>query len=389
MLRTRTRPRSVRSRGRLDYRNAAFQWYSSNDNGASWNAVSGATSATLNLSAAVAANRSWYKLVATDGARQSVAYAKPAVVDAPTALSVSVNADNLLVMNFNGVGDAQTYQVEYFLSDAQYPVWINMTQVSYATSGAAVTATHVNGANYVDYPIRVRALANDGWSDWAYVSGSHVDPTPLDAPTWKSSSSTHNSVTVAWNPVDNASGYVVEYKSSTDSGYTAMPKTTATTITIPGLAAETTYKLRVYAVGNGASYSDSAYSAIKAVKTKTAPVDATPLTAPTYKSSSSTPNSVTVAWNPVDNASGYVVEYKSSTDAGYTSMPKTTATAITIPNLAPDTTYKLRVYAAGDGTNYSDSAYSAVKAVKTKAAASAVLDEAFADFFEEKFFEEI
>ena len=29
------------------------------------------------------------------------------------------------------------------------------------------------------------------------------------------------------------------------------------------------------------------------------------------------------------------------------------------------------------------------KAVKTKAAASAVLDEAFADFFEEKFFEEI
>ena len=168
-----------------------------------------------------------------------------------------------------------------------------------------------------------------------------------------------------------------------------MPKTTATAITIPNLAPETTYKLRVYAVGDGTNYSDSAYSAVKAVKTKTAPVDATPLTAPTYKSSSSTANSVTVAWNPVAKASGYVVEYKSSTDSGYTSMPKTTATAITIPNLASDTTYKLRVYAVGDGTNYSDSAYSAVKAVKTKAAASAVLDEAFADFFEEKFFEEI
>ena len=212
--------------------------------------------------------------------------------------------------------------------------------------------------------------------------------TAVDAPTWKSSSSTGTSVTVAWNPVANASEYVVEYKSSTDTDYTVMPQTTATAITIPNLAPETTYKLRVYAVGDGVNYSDSAYSTIKAVKTKVAPVDPTPLTVPSWKTSSSTYNSVTITWNPVANASGYVVEYKSSTDSGYTVMPKTTATTFTIQGLAANTTYKLRVYAAGDGVGYADSAYSTVKAVKTKAApASAVLDEAFAEFFDEGFFE--
>ncbi|MBR0226389.1 MAG: fibronectin type III domain-containing protein, partial [Thermoguttaceae bacterium] len=204
-----------------------------------------------------------------------------------------------------------------------------------------------------------------------------------------SSSPTYNPVTVGWNPVDTASGYGVVYNNSNDANYTALPKTTATTITIQGLTPETTYKLRVYAVGDDASYSDSVYSAIKAVKTKAATIDATPLTAPAFKSSSSTYNSVTVMWSAVANASGYVVEYKSSNDANYTALPRTTATAVSIPNLAPDTTYKLRVYAVGDGANYSDSAYSAVKAVKTKVAASAVLDEAFAEFFDEGFFEEI
>ncbi|MBR0225748.1 MAG: fibronectin type III domain-containing protein, partial [Thermoguttaceae bacterium] len=194
-----------------------------------------------------------------------------------------------------------------------------------------------------------------------------VEPVQLDVPAFKSSSSTASSVTVAWNPVANASGYVVEYKSSTDSGYTAMPATTDTTIVVPNLASETTYKLRVYALGDGVNYLDSGYSAVKAVKTKVA-VDPIQLDAPAFKSSSSTSSSVTVAWNPVANASGYVVEYKSSTDSSYTAAPATTDTTLTIPNLASETTYKLRVYALGDGVIYADSVYSAVKAVKTKVA---------------------
>ncbi|MBR0226260.1 MAG: fibronectin type III domain-containing protein, partial [Thermoguttaceae bacterium] len=356
--------------------NAQYQWYVSNNRGTTWTAIPGATSASLTLSAADASNLSWRRLVATAGGRQSVAYARPALVEAPSALTVQVDAQNQLVMNFVGVNGAESYQVEYFLADAEYPVWINLTNVSYASAISngvvAVTATHANGANYAQYDLRVRALTSDGWSEWRYSSPESVDPITLDAPTWKSSSSTANSVTVTWNAVAYASGYVVEYKSENDSTFTPVQQTTATTITITSLASETTYKFRVLAVGDGASYSDSAYSAIKAVKTKAGSTPVSQLDAPTWKSSSSTASSVTLAWNAVANASGYVVEYKDGNAATFTPLPQTASTTLTIPNLNAETTYKFRVLAVGNGASYSDSAYSAIKAVKTKAGSNPV-----------------
>ncbi|MBR0226392.1 MAG: fibronectin type III domain-containing protein, partial [Thermoguttaceae bacterium] len=296
--------------------------------------------------------------------------AAPAVLtplDAPTWKSSS-STYNSVTVAWNAVDNASGYVVEYKSpTDASYTVMPETTNT---------TITIPNLASETTYKVRVYAVGDAvNYSNSAYSTVKAVKTktapavlTQLDTPTWKSSSSTANSVTVAWTAVDNASGYVVEYKGENDSTFTPTQATTATTITIPNLAAETTYKLRVYAVGDAVNYSNSAYSTVKAVKTKAAPAVLTPLDTPTWKSSSSTYNSVTVAWNAVDNASGYVVEYKSSTDASYTVMPATTDTTITIPNLAPETTYKLRVYAVGDAVSYSDSVYSSVKAVKTKVA---------------------
>ncbi|MBR0224463.1 MAG: fibronectin type III domain-containing protein, partial [Thermoguttaceae bacterium] len=296
-----------------------------------------------------------------------VASVDPTPLTVPTWKSSSSTGASVTVA-WNPVANASGYVVEY-----KGP---NDTSYTVAPKTTATTITIPNLAPETTYKLRVYATGDGvNYSDSGYstikavkTKVAPVDPTPLTVPTWKTTSSTYYSVTVAWNPVANASGYVVEYKSSTDSGYTVMPQTTATTITIPGLAPETTYKLRVYAAGDGVNYSDSGYSTIKAVKTKIAPDPVTPLDAPTWKSSSSTGASVTVAWNPVANASGYVVEYKGPNDADYTVMPQTTATTVTVPGLAPETTYKLRVYAAGDGVNYSNSVYSTVKAVKTKTA---------------------
>ena len=102
--------------------------------------------------------------------------------------------------------------------------------------------------------------------------------TQLTAPTWKTTSSTADSVTVAWNPVANASGYVVEYKGESDANFTPAPQTSDTTITITNLAADTTYKLRVYAVGDGTNYSNSTYSSETTVITQELPTDETPST---------------------------------------------------------------------------------------------------------------
>ncbi|MBR0226440.1 MAG: fibronectin type III domain-containing protein, partial [Thermoguttaceae bacterium] len=276
---------------------------------------------------------------------------------------------------WNHVANASGYVVEYkSANDASYTVMP-------ITNDATVTITNL--AHETTYKLRLYAVgdainyANSPYSSVKAVKTKVApvvpdDAVPLDVPTWKSSSSTASSVTVAWSPVANASGYVVEYKSASDASYTVMPITNDATITITNLAPETTYKLRLYAVGDAIDYANSPYSSVKAVKTKVAPVAPAPLTAPTFASTSSTANSVTIAWRPVANASGYVVEYKGPADPAFVAIPQTTATTATIDNLVADSAYEVRVYAVGDGAFYSNSDPSAVEAVRTLAASADV-----------------
>ena len=60
-----------------------------------------------------------------------------------------------------------------------------------------------------------------------------------------------SSITASWDAVDKAEGYVVEYKKSSDSDWTVMPSTTATSVTIDGLVPETAYSVRVKATMSG------------------------------------------------------------------------------------------------------------------------------------------
>ncbi len=157
--------------------NLTWQWYASSDKGETWIAINAANEPTFELSAEDAAKLFFYKVVATDenANRESVAYAEPDILPNPLNLTKEVNDEGLLVMTFTNVEEAEDYQFEYYLADQDYPVWINLTNVSYTvdeTTGL-VTATHVNGANYVDYDVRVRATSADGWSDW---NGSPEDP---------------------------------------------------------------------------------------------------------------------------------------------------------------------------------------------------------------------
>ena len=202
-----------------------------------------------------------------------------------------------------------------------------------------------------------------GTVDLGAYEYSATSPTTLEAPTITSSSTTHNSITLNWNATSNASGYVVAYRKFSDSTYAVLSATTSTSFTIDGLDAETTYYVKVYAQGDRTNYTDSDYGAVKSVVTQSVPTEK--LAAPTIASTSTTTNSVTVKWDAIENALGYVVAYKKSTDSDYTVVSSTTATTRTILNLSANTTYNVKVYAEGDGTNYANSDYSAVKTVKT------------------------
>ncbi|MBR0224685.1 MAG: fibronectin type III domain-containing protein, partial [Thermoguttaceae bacterium] len=248
--------------------------------------------------------------------------------------------------------------------NANQPLFTNATQGDYSLAANSQALNHGDNSHVtVQTDLAGKTRIIDGTVDLGAYEYSATSPTKLETPAIASTSATHNSIAVNWNATPNASGYVVAYRKFSDSSYTILPATSSTTLTIEELDAETTYYVKVYAAGDGTNYTDSSYSAVQSVRTREVPTEK--LATPTIAATTATTNSVAVTWGAVENASGYVVAYKKSTDSDYTVLPSTTMTTRTIVNLNADTTYDVKVYAEGDGTNYADSDYSAVKSVKT------------------------
>jgi hypothetical protein len=157
-----------------------YQWYSStnasssimldnNSDAVTWTEIEGATSASLTVDAVTNGVR--YKLVATDAAdptRQTVVYADTIVASADEYLPVltqTVAEDGSIALFFNEYSDATGYQFEYYYSDGDYPVWLNLPRVTYTVENGIVTATQPD-ADKAHFKIRVRALAQNGVSLW-------------------------------------------------------------------------------------------------------------------------------------------------------------------------------------------------------------------------------
>ena len=200
------------------------------------------------------------------------------------------------------------------------------------------------------------------WHAGESFSVFHTELTALAKPTISTTSSTTTSITVKWGAVSHATNYTVTYALAGSSNFTSKTYS-GTSCTISGLTPGKTYEVKVRANGDWVSYQDSPFSAAANVSTKSLPA----LTTPTISSTSETSNTITVNWGAIANRSNYTLEYKKSSASSWSTWSKTiTSTTATITGLDPGTAYSLRVKANGDGVNYSDSKYSAVKGATTK-----------------------
>ncbi|MBQ1338518.1 MAG: hypothetical protein IIY32_09385, partial [Thermoguttaceae bacterium] len=214
--------------------NVSYQWSRSDDCGETWTALENANDPTWSIPSEDAADGRWLKLVATNDATgaQAVVYARPESLRAPVDVVYAVDSDaNAFTFSFPAVDDATGYQIEYYLSSAEYPVWINLTNVTYTTDDdGIVTASHVNASSYADYQFRVRSVNDSGWSEWNAVE-VHA-PEELAIASYDPETS---SLTLTWRDQNNETGYAL-------SGIVVDPDGNATEIaTIEIDANETRY----------------------------------------------------------------------------------------------------------------------------------------------------
>jgi hypothetical protein len=262
---------------------------------------------------------------------------------ASTIVTSSTATSSSITVTYPSSTGALKYTVRVYASDGVSLV----TGVNNFTSGNAITglipATSyfvtvtaiADGVNYLSAPESVQESVTTA------AAGA------LTSPTLVKSGQSSTSVSLTFNAQAGAVGYSVSLYAA--DGITLLGTFTpfASGDSITGLNPNTTYQLRIKALANGISDSNSALSSALSVVTG--------LAAPVVSSDAVRPTSAAVTFSPVSGAGGYTLKIYNSTGATLirTTAGYTSGTAIT--GLSASTTYKIQVIALGDGSTTFDS----------------------------------
>ena len=281
----------------------------------------------------------------------------------PQNFTSTAQTENSVTLSWNAQSGLISYVLQYKAHNAS--TWTTWTP-TLGTGDSSATITGLTSSN--TYQFRLTATNANGSASSITTA---VTPSSWSAPTnFISTSQTENSVTLSWDAKSNATYYRVEYKKVGDingvSQYFHEPNTTSVVIT--DLEANTLYKFTLWANDNSDSWVISAPVSIRVMTTRVPPLPQLPI--PTLGNVTATSsNSINVTWDMVPNASGYVIQYatSSSFNSSVCSVT-TTSTAINLTNLwyqssvNSDCIYYIRVMAIGTGET-KNSSYSATKSV--------------------------
>ena len=228
--------------------------------------------------------------------------------------------------------DATGYIIEQYKSGK----W---TQILKTTGNTTLQCTASSLAPETRYSFRIKSYKKTGsvvvCSDYTNIAAT-TRIACVSGLTAKSS--TVSSVTLSWNKVASATGYVVEiYKGGKWNTVLTTKNNTALSCKVTGLAAGSTYKARIkcYRLANGA-YSFSEYLEAD-VNTKIANVTG-------FKSSGNTASSITFSWNKNPAATGYIVEiYKGGKWTQILNAKSNTTLTCTATGLSANATYSVRI----------------------------------------------
>lgn len=247
-------------------------------------------------------------------------------------LKVTRQNPKFITLEWSMSTDGSGYEVEQYKGGK----W---TQILQTANNTTLQCTASSLAPETRYSFRIKSYKKTGsavvYSDYTNIAAT-TRIACVSGLTAKSS--TVSSVTLSWNKVASATGYVVEiYKGGKWNTVLTTKNNTALSCKVTGLAAGSTYKARIkcYRLANGA-YSFSEYLEAD-VNTKIANVTG-------FKASGNTASSITFSWNKNTAATGYIVEiYKGGKWTQILNAKSNTTLTCTATGLSANATYSVRI----------------------------------------------
>ena len=264
-------------------------------------------------------------------------------------------------LSWDAVTNATSYRIQ----------WRTNSQPAYLTDGTqeatvATNAYSLTGLSAVtQYHIRIRAEAagytHSDWNDSTSITTVVIVNQPGGIANL-SLVAVYNSITVDWDNVAGATGYLIEWRATaTQSTFPVANRATtsgesSSTYEITGLTENVAYEVRVTATKTGA---DNGTASTRTVTTPLQPpADITGLTLTIVSDTEIRAN-----WDNAERATGYVVQWRESGTANWNNPSQATVANSnrTIRNLTAATYYDVRVKALrtnasdGDFTDGTDS----------------------------------
>ncbi len=244
-------------------------------------------------------------------------------------------SDGAVRVNWNRVIGATKYAILYRASNASS--WINAKTISSATTTCKVSGLK-NGQKYA---FLVRAYVTGKWSSYTsneitYATAGKVVPVN---PTISSAVGGNGQAAITWGAVNGAAKYVVLYRPTGTSSYTATPSTTKTSFTVTGLKNNQRYAFVARAYINGAWTSFGS----KHIEY------ATPTASPAITNVTAASKSVSLSWNSFAGASQYAVLYRPTGTSSFTTAGTTKNRSFTVSGLKDNQRYAFVVRAYVNG----------------------------------------
>jgi hypothetical protein len=251
----------------------------------------------------------------------------PVTCAAPTAISVAPINTNDATLTWTAPSGATSYNLQYQAQGTN--TWTTITGVSspYLLSGL-IGATN--------YTVRFQSVCASGTSEYSagVIFKTQLSTTPCDAPTnVVASNVAQTTATINWTAVNGAANYVVQYKLSTATTWSAVTVTT-NTANLTALGANKSYDLQVFCNCTSGNYSTTT----AAINFSTLGCDV-PLNVAV---SNTTTAGTAVSWSAVFGANTYTIQYKTLAATTWTTKTSTT-NSYTITGLVAATAYQVKV----------------------------------------------